>query len=518
AAAGVEDVARIYGQGDTIVEAGDLLTAVHVQAITQLGLYDPVVESGPSRLAIAIVGAIAVLLAAFFLWRLAPEQWARPQQFLLLGLLLILSAFISRLPELLVGDDSHMLGYLMPAVAIGFMAAILFDARTAVLMAVPMAAFTAVSTSDVAFIVYAGIATVIPVAFVSSVASRRQLRLAVVSSAAALAPVAGALEWLFESASAGDVLRAAGFAAIGGLIAGFLAQGLVAFLENALGITTSLALLDLLDRNHPALRLLEEKAPGTFNHSMLVGSLAGRAARAIGADPLLAQAAAWYHDLGKTENPQYYVENQFGVSNPHDELPPARSAEIIRRHVTDGLRLARQYRIPSGVADGIRMHHGTSLMRFFYNQAHAVDPDVDPDLFRHDGIEPRQKEMAIVMLSDAVEAAARAYAQHEDPTAQGIVDLVDSIVQEKVDDHQLAFSQLTFGDLTAVKTELVQALVSYYHTRVPYPGFPGPRVSRRLPGARPGLPEPMPPVEEAPVGGDGEAEELPAATVSEAAE
>jgi cyclic-di-AMP phosphodiesterase PgpH len=491
AAAAVPVATTVYRAFDTIVEQGDILTQVHVDAITQLGLFDPVEQSVPSRLAMALVGAIAVLLTAFFLWRLSPKQWSEPKHFVLLGLLLLLSAIISRIPELLVDDGSHPLGYLMPVVAIGFMAAILFDPRTAVLLAVPMAAFTAVSTNDVAFIVYAGVATVIPVAFVSSVASRRQLRLAVVSSAAAVAPVAGALEWLFQSADAADVLRAAGWAALGALVAGFIAQGLVSFLETSLGITTSLSLLDLLDRNHPALRLLEEKAPGTFNHSMLVGSLAGRAARAIGADPLLAQAAAWYHDLGKTEDPQYYVENQFGVSNPHDELPPARSAEIIRGHVTKGLRLARQFRIPSGVADGIRMHHGTSLMRFFYNKAHAEDPTVDPALFRHHGLEPRQKEMAIVMLSDAVEAAARSYAQHEDPTAQGLVELVDSIVQEKVDDHQLAYSAITFGDLTLVKTELVRALMGYYHTRVPYPGFPGPQVTRGLPAGRPSLPEPV---------------------------
>ena len=170
-------------------------------------------------------------------------------------------------------------------------------------------------------------------------------------------------------------------------------------------------------------------------------------------------------------------------------------AEIIRGHVTKGLLLARQYRIPPGVADGIRMHHGTSLMRYFYNKAHVEDPSVDPALFRHEGIEPREKEMAIVMLSDAVEAAARSYAQHEDPTAQGIVDLVDAIAQEKVDDHQLSFSDLTFGDLTVVKSELVQALVGYYHTRVPYPGFPGPQVTRGLPAGRPELPKSSQPPE-----------------------
>jgi putative nucleotidyltransferase with HDIG domain len=208
---------------------------------------------------------------------------------------------------------------------------------------------------------------------------------------------------------------------------------------------------------------------------MLVGALAGRAARAIDADPLLAQAAAWYHDLGKTQHPQYFVENQFGVSNPHDSLAPAESAQIIRSHVTDGLKLAKRYRIPRDVADGIRMHHGTSLMRYFYNKAVESDPTVDPARFRHFGVKPQAKEMAIVMLSDATEAAARAYSQEQDPTGEGLEQVVDTVVAEKVDDGQLDESALTFGDLTAIKAELVRALMGYYHARVPYPGFPGPK-------------------------------------------
>jgi hypothetical protein len=234
-------------------------------------------------------------------------------------------------------------------------------------------------------------------------------------------------------------------------------------------------LLDLVDRNHPALRLIEEKAPGTFNHSILVGTLAGKAAREIGAEPLLAQAAAFYHDLGKTEDPMYFIENQFSITNPHDHLDPVESCKIIRSHVTDGLRLARQYRLPSEISAGIRCHHGTGLMRYFYHQALEVDPDADPQLFRHHGEKPKRKELAILMISDAVEGAARAHAQQQDPTQESITKVVDAVVGEKLDDGQLDESDLTFGDLTKVKTAIVEALVGYYHTRVPYPGFPGPR-------------------------------------------
>ena len=478
----VEPVTVTYRAFDTIVEEGEPITSIQLQAIQQLGLYEPEITGGTSRLAMALFGMLAVLLAAFFLWRIAPAQWSQPRHMALLGILLVLAALMSRLPEI-IATDNRALGYLLPAVAIGFLAAILFDPRTAVVLAIPMASFTALSTGDLAFTVYAGIATVVPVAFVSRVSSRRQLRVAVLLSAITVAPVAATLEWVFGD---GDVAMSAVWAFVGAVIAGLISLGLVSFFESAFGITTSIGLLDLLDRNHPALRVIEEQAPGTFNHSMLVGALAGRAARAIDADPLLAQAAAWYHDLGKVALPQYFVENQFGVSNPHDTLPPEESAQIIRSHVTEGLKLAKKYRLPGDVTDGIRMHHGTSLMRYFYHRALEVDPDVDPELFRHHGVKPRQKEMAIVMISDATEAAARAYASTEDPTAAGLKNVVESVVTEKVDDGQLDESQLTFGDLTKVKAELVRALMGYYHARVPYPGFPGPKVVEG--GITPALP------------------------------
>jgi hypothetical protein len=289
-----------------------------------------------------------------------------------------------------------------------------------------------------------------------------------------LAPLVGTIAWFFSGV--GSAPWAVLWAVAAGLIAGLLATGLLPFLADLFRLTTTVTLLDLVDRNHPALRRIEEQAPGTFNHSILVGTLAGKAARAIGADPLLAQAAAFYHDLGKTENPQFYIENQFGVSNPHDELSAEESAQIIRGHVGSGMRLARRYRIPDKVAEGISMHHGTGLMRYFYHKALEDDPAVAPELYRHNGEKPGGKEMAILMICDACEGAARSMAEHEDPSADGITKLVNAVVGEKLEDGQLEKSDLTYGDLTSVKQAIVEALIGYYHTRIPYPGFPGPQV------------------------------------------
>ncbi|MCB1247045.1 MAG: hypothetical protein KDB69_07265, partial [Acidimicrobiia bacterium] len=268
-----------YSIGDTIAEQGDILTSVQVAAIQELKLYDPETTSGESPWAIVLFGAVSVLVAAFLLWRIAPTYVSRPRDIALLAVIVVLGALVARVPEFVASADNHAIGYVMPAVAIGVMAAILFDQRTALLLALPVAGFTAVATGDLGFTVYAGVAAAIPVAFVSAVSTRSQLRLSVLGSAVAAAPVAGAAELLFTSgAGLGDAFEAVAWALGGAIIGGFIGQGLVSFLETAFGVTTTMSLLDLLDRNHPALQVLEEKAPGTFNHSMLVGSIAGRAA------------------------------------------------------------------------------------------------------------------------------------------------------------------------------------------------------------------------------------------------
>jgi putative nucleotidyltransferase with HDIG domain len=469
---GVPEQTTSFGVGDKISTQGDVLDSVQVAAIVELELYEPEVVIVAPSWALAVFGAISIIIFAFLLYRIAPVSLQRTRDVVLLAIILGLAVLAARVPSLVTSPDNHSVGYIIPAVAIGMMAAILFDQRTALLVAIPMAGFTAIVTNDITFTVYAAIAVAIPVAFVSSVSTRSQLRLSVLGSAALAAPVAAGLEFLFLYGAVGSSPWLAAMWAFGGaVIGGFIAQGLVSFLETAFGVTTTMSLLDLLDRNHPALQELEQKAPGTFNHSMLVGSLAGRAARAIKADPLLAQAAAWYHDLGKTEQPQYFVENQLGY-NPHDELSPSDSAQIIRGHVLDGLDMAKRFRIPDDVADGIRMHHGTSLMRYFYHKALTEDPDANPELFRHHGAKPRGKEMAIVMISDATEAAARAYAQQEQPTEDGLRKLVDDIVAEKLDDGQFDEASLTFGELTTIKKEIVSGLAAYYHARVVYPDFP----------------------------------------------
>ncbi len=297
--------------------------------------------------------------------------------------------------------------------------------------------------------------------------------------------IAAATAWIFHTSltqsPVGVMLQAAVLAFATSLIAALVALAAMAYFESVFDVTTTLRLLDLTDRNHAALQLLQEKAFGTFNHSLMVGTLAGAAATAIGANNLLARAAAYYHDLGKTENPQFFIENQFGTVNPHDQMSPEDSAAVIRRHVTDGMRLAARYRIPSSVAAGIITHHGTAVMRFFYDKAMGRygEENVEVDDYRHVGEKPRSKEMAILMLADGVEGACRAAFQAtsgrdspSEPTLQAIGAVIDGIIRDKMSDLQLNEASLTFADIQSIRNAFIDAMSGHYHQRIQYPNFP----------------------------------------------
>jgi putative nucleotidyltransferase with HDIG domain len=310
------------------------------------------------------------------------------------------------------------------------------------------------------------------------VSTRGAFRNAVVFSALAAAVIAGATSWFFDlgpNAVLFDVVTSSVAWAFGAsIVAAMVGLAALQFFESAFDITTTLSLLDLTDRNHDALQLLQEEAFGTFNHSLMVGTLADAAARVVGANPLLARAMAYYHDLGKTRHPTFFIENQFGIPNPHDELEPRDSARMIRDHVTDGVALARRFKIPSDVTQGIVSHHGDAVMRFFYEKARAMyGDDVDIDDFRHVGHKPRSAETAILMLADSLEAACRAEFQAEEPTPDRIDKVVNKVIDEKVEDGQLSESPLTLADLTKIRRAFLDSLVGHYHQRIAYPNFPG---------------------------------------------
>jgi putative nucleotidyltransferase with HDIG domain len=260
--------------------------------------------------------------------------------------------------------------------------------------------------------------------------------------------------------------------------AGFLGAALTAtivtvtlpFFEGVFDIATDIKLLELLDPNLPLLKDLVYKSPGTYHHSIIIGNLAESAAEAINENPLLARVGSYYHDIGKTQKPEYFIENQRTNENKHDRLTPSMSSLIITSHVKEGVEMAKQGKLPSEVVDIIRQHHGNSLITYFYQKAKEQAPlgVVSEQDFRYPGPRPRTKVAAIVMLADAVEAASRTLADPSPPRIQG---LTSSVITRIFLDDQLSMCDLTLKDLREISKSFNQSLTAIFHHRIDYPGY-----------------------------------------------
>lgn len=258
------------------------------------------------------------------------------------------------------------------------------------------------------------------------------------------------------------------YGAINGFISPLLVYGLQVIFEYFFDIVTDMRLLELSDLNNPLLRKLAIEAPGTYHHSLMVGNLAESAAEAIGANVLLARVGAYYHDIGKIEKREYFIENQTKMKNPHEKLSPTMSCLILINHVKKGLELASAYKLPKEIRDFIAEHHGTNLISFFYQKAveKSRGEELDEAIFRYPGPRPQSKETAIVMLADAVEAAARSL---KDPSTSRINGLVTAIVQERFKQSELDECPLTLRDLTKMIDSFQTILLGTFHARIEYP-------------------------------------------------
>ncbi len=263
------------------------------------------------------------------------------------------------------------------------------------------------------------------------------------------------------------VLHRSAWGVVAGLGSVFLVTILLPILESAFAVTTDITLLELADLNRPILRRLMLGAPGTYHHSLVVGSLCEAGAEVIGGNPLLARVGAYYHDIGKIEKAEYYVENQAGARNRHEKLSPTMSCLIIEAHIREGVEIARKEKLPRAIVSAIQEHHGTTLMSFFFNKAKQMDPEADERDFRYPGPKPMSKETVVLMLADAVEAAARSLTE---PTPSRIRGVVTRVLDARVKDGQLDESPITFEDLAKIRERFIPILTALFHARVHYPG------------------------------------------------
>jgi putative nucleotidyltransferase with HDIG domain len=268
--------------------------------------------------------------------------------------------------------------------------------------------------------------------------------------------------------SQAELFTEVGFGVVNGLFCGILALGILPFIESLFGFTTDITLLELSDLNHPLLKRLAIEAPGTFHHSLQVGNLSEAAAKEIGGNPLLARVGAYYHDIGKIEVPEYFVENQLGTKSKHEVLTPTMSSMILSSHVKKGRRLGEEADIPDEVLNFIEEHHGTMVQSYFYNKAleNAGEEKPNPDDYRYPGPKPQIRETGIAMLADAVEAASRTL---DDPKPARIHSLIQRIIDDRFKSGELDECPITLRDLAKIRQAFAKVLIGAFHHRVTYP-------------------------------------------------
>lgn len=261
-----------------------------------------------------------------------------------------------------------------------------------------------------------------------------------------------------------------GFYFIGALLSGIgsavLTIGLMPFFEAGFGILSTLKLIELSNPNHPLLKKILTEAPGTYHHSVMVANLAETACEAIGANGLLARVGCYYHDIGKTKRPQFFIENQMNIQNPHDRIPPQTSKNIIIAHAIDGAEMLRKHKMPKEIIDIAEQHHGTTLLKFFYHKAKQDGLQVNESDYRYPGPKAKTKESAVIGIADSVEAAVRSMVH---PTHEQIESVVRKIIADRLQDDQFCECDLTLKELEIVSNTLLETLKGIFHSRIEYP-------------------------------------------------
>jgi putative nucleotidyltransferase with HDIG domain len=461
-------------EGELILQEGQIVRDVDVEKLEAVGLRNPSVAwpdaLGRMGLVLALVGGYTGLL-----YRFQPELARNFRRLILLGLVLLVTAIVARL--LIPGRVG--VAYAFPAAAAAMVLTLLLGPLVSLGATLVLAVLIGQlwgNSLELAAITFTG-------SLLAILCIHRAQRFSTFFYAGLGAALGNLLVFLAFRLISGKVdlgvlLKDGSACLLSGFLSAALAFATFGLLGQLSGEVTVLQLMELSNPNHPLLRRLMQEAPGTYYHSIVVGNLAERAAELVGADPLLVRVGAYFHDVGKLARPYFFIDNQAGRTNIHDELPPRTSAQLIIDHVQEGLELARKYRLPEQITRFIAEHHGTTLASFFYRRALQEEETVDPGAFRYPGPKPQSREAAILMLADSVEATVRAMSQtgklgellaNGSEEGNGLARLVGGIIEERLRDGQLDECDLSLRDLRTVQNAFVSILRGIYHPRIVYP-------------------------------------------------
>ncbi len=476
AAAAVTPVSYTIRQGALIVEAGKQVTPLEIAKLEAFGLTEARLDVARIAGWFLLATLIVVLLLAW-VWRYRQDLWHRARALALLGLVLLVTALAYKLTA-----GRSILPFFMPGAGASMLVAILLGAGPATmitaLLAILAGAANGLSLELAAYIFVGGVTGIIAVRRGDRVGVFLQAGLAIVVANVVVVSIFS----LLGTRDLTGTLQLWGASLAAGIGAAIAAVGTFQVVGNLFGILTVFQLMELANPSQALLRRLLLETPGTYHHSLMVGNLAERAAEAIGADPLLARVASYYHDIGKLANPGAFIENQAGAVNVHDELAPEVSAQIVRQHVPDGIDIAYRAKLPKPLIAFIPQHHGTARIAFFWSKAReqaaapfgglasaaglAAADALDERRFRHNGPRPQSKEAAILMLSDGVEASVRSLSSQDEAAIRA---MVGRIIDERLYDGQFDECDLTLRDLEGIREAFVAQLLGMYHQRIAYP-------------------------------------------------
>ncbi|MGC8787342.1 MAG: HD family phosphohydrolase, partial [Anaerolineae bacterium] len=461
----VQPVQCVIERGQAVLRAGDIVTPLHLEQLAALGLQPRELDwhSVLSKL-LFVIALVATL--TLYLWQTQREVLHDRKRLLLLGLIILSTGVAVKLTI----PGHVLLPYFFPMSAAVMLVSVLLGVQLAIMVAVLLSLFVGfISGGSLDLTVYALLGSIFAALIVSHLERLGTFAWVALVIAVVNAVVAVSFRLFGQSYDLIALLQLIGASFANGVISSSLTFTTFFWVGTIFGITTPLQLLELVRPTHPLARRLLLEAPGTYHHSLIVGNLGERAAELVGADPLLVRAAALHHDVGKVLRPYFFIENQTGGENYHQQLDAKTSAQIIISHVKDSIELARKYHFPRDVLDIIAQHHGTTSVGFgyFYQQARLEgDEELDEAQFRYPGPRPRSKEAAIVMLADGVEAAVRAAAPASPSEIERIVRKItnDRLVSGELDD-----CELTLGDLERIRRAFIEVLQGVFHPRIQYP-------------------------------------------------
>jgi len=476
-------------KGEKIVGRGDRVTREKIERLDNLRaelekrqLLAGETNQVKRELGITMIYLVLLLLMGLYLFFHRSDLYDRFSKLLIIAIsfaiVLLCSGFIIASQELP--------NYLLPVTIASMLIAYLIDDEVAIFGTFCLALMLGVQANFSIYVVLLALTGGIAGALsVRKISSRRAQYLPILYISGSYLLVLFAIDFAYRGEEINSVLAAAGWCGVNATLSTFITIPLLPLFEYVFKITSNFTLLELSDLNRPLLKRLAMEAPGTYHHSIIIGSLAEAAAAGIGANPIFARVGGYYHDIGKLKQPHYFIENQTGKPNPHNKLNPKMSSLIIANHVKEGLELARKAKLPECIIDIIRQHHGNQPISFFFSKEKEQNPDttlVERD-FCYPGPKPATREAAIIMLADAVESASRALAE---PTVNRIKSMIRKLIEARLRDGQLERTDLTLRDLTRIGEEFLTILIGVHHHRIDYPQPAGYQQDAKQKSASPG--------------------------------